>query len=103
MLLNIRGTCVCLRVKTVNVSGHLPIYLEQCQIFTENDSQIFVENDIMVQGQIITEFYNTTPPLHIQIRALRVALDEPLAGSYLVAHQHIEHLIGLNRLLDAYL
>jgi hypothetical protein len=41
--------------------------------------------------------------LHIQIRTLRVALNKPLAGSHLVAHQHIEDLIGLNRFLDAHL
>src|SRR5260370_24184043 len=38
---------------------------------------------------------------HIQIRALRVALNESFAGSDLVAHQHIEDLVGLHGFLDA--
>jgi hypothetical protein len=32
VLLNIQGTCACLRAKTVNVSGHLPVARRRCHM-----------------------------------------------------------------------
>jgi len=54
----------------------------------------------MTLGPIFVTITTTNPPLHVQISALRVALNEPFPGADLVAHEHVEGLIGLDGLFD---
>ena len=56
----------------------------------------------MIAGPITLIIY-TTKPLHIQIRVLRVALNKALPRRHLIAHQHVEGLVGLHRLLNIHL
>ncbi len=47
-------------------------------------------------------YIHKTTPLYIQIRILRVALDESPPRSNLVAHQHVEGFVCLHRFLDVH-
>src|SRR5712692_7060854 len=60
------------------------------------NSQIFV-----VLGQIFTENDNNTSLLHVQIRALRVALYKSTARGDFVAHEHVEDFVGFYGFFDA--
>lgn len=46
---------------------------------------------------------NNHHSLYVEVRALRVALDEAFAWGHLVAHEHVEDFVGLDSLRDAHL
>jgi len=50
----------------------------------------------------IYEILHLQTPLYIQIRILRVALDESPPRRNLVAHQHIEGFVCLHRFLNVH-